>query len=184
MLVLLGTAAFVVLDLADTAVRRWGDRHAITVDTVCGMLVVLITVLVVNQVLARRSLEDRKTAIAAQAAIVLSQAVRTVRATRAALSGGADDEESARDETRSYMTMLLIAAPLLIDASTARHFLEQAQALAGELAHALGDLRNESPDPTTSSARLDGAVASLRTAAAPLMAVLTDDQRSAVAASA
>jgi hypothetical protein len=177
--VLLATAAFVVLDLTDAAVRRWGTAHTITVDTLCGVLVVLITVLVVNQVLARRTLEQRASAIAAQAAILLSQAVRTVRAVRAAL-GDAEELESAREEMRSYATMLLIAAPVLIDAARARAFLEQGQALAGELARILGDLREESADRAAATARLDGAVSSLRAAAAPLMAVLTPDQRSAV----
>ncbi len=179
--VLLGTTALIVLDLADEGVRRWGARHPITVDTVCGMLVVLITVLVVNQVLARRALRDRASAIAAQAAIVLGQAARTVRTARAALNGDAEQEESAREETRSYMTMLLIAAPVLIDAALARAFLEQSQLLARELARVLADLSDDAADRAATSAKLDAAVASLRTAAAPLMAVLTPDQRSAVA---
>ena len=178
--VLLLTAALVVLDITVGAVHRWGATHSITVDTVCGVLIVLITVLVINQVLARRSLDDRKRAIAAQAAILSAQAARTVRTTRDALTGGEEEEENARDELRSYMTMLLIAAPLLIDASTPRVFLEEAQTLAGQLARTLSKLHDDDFDPTVAGARLDDAVAAVRAVASPLVAVLTADQRSAV----
>ncbi len=67
--VTLVTAGLVILDLADTGVRAWGASHAITTDTVAGLLVLLITVLVVDQVVRLRQINDRSRAVAAQAAI-------------------------------------------------------------------------------------------------------------------
>ena len=119
-----------VLDLADGSVRRWWGRHAFTASTVSGILVLLVTVLIVNRVLSVRQLRDRSRAIAAQAAIVMSQAVRATRAVMAVLQGG--DRDSASDELRTYMTMLLISAPVLIDAALSRTFLEERLAVTAE----------------------------------------------------
>ncbi|MGZ4294373.1 MAG: hypothetical protein ACXVRM_09050 [Solirubrobacteraceae bacterium] len=66
----------------------------------------------------------------------MTQAVRTVQTAGATLDG-AGDLEAAGDDLRSYGTMLLIAAPLLIDGALSRTFLEEAQSLAGELVRAL-----------------------------------------------
>jgi hypothetical protein len=40
---------FVILDLAGAGLRRWWDDHALTTDTVAGLLVLMITVLVADQ---------------------------------------------------------------------------------------------------------------------------------------
>jgi hypothetical protein len=137
--VTLGTVTLVILDLADTGVRAWGASHAITTDTVAGLLVLLITVLVVDQVVSIRQLNDRARAIAAQAAIVVTQARRTTQAVSEAINphDGRGDRDAAVDEFRTYMMMLLVAAPVLIDAKVSRDFLEQAQVLGAELAKAL-----------------------------------------------
>ena len=127
--VTLVTLAFVVLDLTDENFRRWWSTRAFTTDTVAGVLVVLITVLVVNQLLRIRQLRGRSRATAAQAAIVLSQAVRATRAVSAL--GDSGDRDAAADEVRTYMTMVLIAAPILIDVRTPRAFLEKSQHLGG-----------------------------------------------------
>ncbi len=133
------TVALVILDLADAGTRRWWDGHAITTDTVSGLLVLLITVLVVDQVVSLRQLNDRARAIAAQAAIVVTQARRTTQAVSQAINphDGQGDRDAAVDEFRTYMMMLLVAAPVLIDAKVSRDFLEQAQVLGAELAKAL-----------------------------------------------
>src|SRR5271166_7197025 len=70
------TSALITLDLTDGVFRRWWSSRASTTDAVGGILVVLITVLIVNQVLAIRQQRDRSRATAAQAAIVASQAFR------------------------------------------------------------------------------------------------------------
>ncbi len=171
------TLAFVVLDLTDEMVRRWWSTRAFTTDTVAGVLVVLITVLVVNQVLRIRQQRDRSRAIAAQAAIVLSQAVRATRA--ASALGDSGDRDAASDEVRTYMTMVLIAAPVLIDARTPRAFLEKAQHLGGQLAHVLGSPTRRSRRAASPSTVLDQALDELRAAAAPLLALLSDEDRAA-----
>jgi hypothetical protein len=191
--VTLGTVALVILDLADRGVRVWGDTHAITTDTVGGLLVLLITVLVVDQVVSIRQLNDRARAIAAQAAIVVTQARRTVQAVSQAVNphDGQGDRDAAVDEFRTYMMMLLVAAPVLIDAKVSRDFLEQAQVLGAELAKALAETAKPADGaadaPTrpasagkSSAARLNEAVQRLRTASAPLLQVLDPETRSII----
>jgi hypothetical protein len=64
----LTTLALVAGELTDAAQRRWWAARPLTTDTVAGLLVLLITVLVVNQLLSRRQSRQRGHAIAAQAA--------------------------------------------------------------------------------------------------------------------
>jgi hypothetical protein len=170
--------ALAVLDILDGAVHRWWAEHAFTNSLVSGLLVLLVTVLVADRVVHARQLRDRSRAIAAQAAIVLTQAVRTVQLADAVLDG-TGDTEAAGDALQSYGTMLLIAAPLLIDATMSRTFLEEAQRLAGELIRALHAHRKGTAGHAERT-RLDQAVDSLRGAAGPLMAILTPQQREAV----
>lgn len=78
-LVTLVAAVLVVLDVTDAGLRHWWTAHALTTDTVAGLLVLAITVQIVNQVVRRRQLRAQSLAIAAQAAIMVSQAARSVR---------------------------------------------------------------------------------------------------------
>ena len=167
-----------VLDILDGAVHRWWAEHAFTNSLVSGLLVLLVTVLVADRVIHVRQLRDRSRAIAAQAAIVLTQAARTVQLTDAVLDGNGDTG-AAGDALQSYGTMLLIAAPLLIDASTSRTFLEEAQRLAGELIRVLHAHRKGTAGDAERT-RLRQAVDRLRSVAGPLMAILTPQQRDAV----
>ena len=65
--------ALVAGELTDAAQRRWWGDRPLTTDTVSGLLVLLITVLVVNQLLNRRQSRQRGHAIGAQAAILVAQ---------------------------------------------------------------------------------------------------------------
>ena len=105
--VTLVAAGLVATDIADAGLRHWWASHALTTDTVSGLQVLLITVLVVNQVVRRRQLKAQSLAIAAQAGIMVSQAARSVRAVSGALDGSGD-RDSAADELRTYMMMLLV----------------------------------------------------------------------------
>ncbi len=172
--VTLVTIGLVILDLIDDGFRRWWVDHALATDTVAGVLVLLITVLVVDQVIGGRQVKDRSRAVAAQAAIVMSQAARSSKAVSSALAGSGD-RSAASDEVRTYMLMLLVGAPVLIDAKVSRSFLEQAQRLGGEMAHMLTTTAKR-PD-ATSSARLDDTLKQLRAALTPLLAPLTRDER-------
>ena len=170
--------ALAVLDILDGPVHRWWAEHAFTTSLVGGILVLLVTVLVADRVIHTRQLRDRSRAIAAQAAIVMTQAARTVQLADAALDGNGDTE-AAGDALQSYGTMLLIAAPLLIDATMSRNFLEEAQRLAGELIRALHAHRKGTAGDAERT-DLNQAVDRLRTAARPLLAILTPEQREAV----
>jgi hypothetical protein len=177
-LVTLVAAGLVAADVADTGLRHWWTGHALTTDTVSGLLVVLITVLIVNQVVRRRQLQAQSLAIAAQAAIMVNQAARSVRAVSGALDGSGD-REAASDEVRTYMMMLLVGAPVLIDAWVSRNFLEKAQRLGGEMTQALSTRSKAPAAPAKSHERLERAVDGLRTAATPLMQLLSPEGRSA-----
>jgi hypothetical protein len=161
----------VLAEIDDGGMRRWWSSHALTTDTVSGLLVLLITLLVVNQVVRRRQVRDRSQAVAAQAAIMMAQASRATSAVSSALDGSGD-RASASDEFRTYMMMLLVGAPVLIDGRVSRSFLEQAQRLGGEMARVLSTLtraHGSEHAPKAPDARLNDAIAQLRTVAAPLL---------------
>jgi hypothetical protein len=78
------------------------------------------------------------------------------------------------------MTILSISAPVLIDARLSRTFLEQAQTLAAELARGLASGGKASGETSTASdSRLEDSFQRLRSASAPLLEMLTAEQRSA-----
>jgi hypothetical protein len=167
-----------VLDILDGSVHRWWAAHAFTTTLVGGVLVLLVTVLVADRVVTSRQLRDRSRAIAAQAAIVMTQAARTTQLATAMLDG-TGDREAVGDELRSYGMMLLISAPVLIDASLSRAFLEDAQRLGAELARALHAHRRGTAGKAERT-RLDDAVAQMRQTSAPLLKILKPEQRLAV----
>ena len=175
------TGVLIIGDITDGAMRRWWTSYALITDTVSGLLVLLITLLVVDQVVRLRQINDRARAVAAQAAIIMAQAVHASRSVTKGAAQGADegDRDAAADELRTYMLMLMIGTPVLIDATVSRNFLEQAQTVAGLMAVALGaTARPASAGPA--GARLDGAVLELRAASAPLLAVLDPEVQAAI----
>jgi hypothetical protein len=173
------TVALVVGELTDAGQRRWWATRPLTTDTVAGLLVLLITVLVVNQLLNRRQSRQRGHAVAAQAAIVAAQAARSAQAV-SALRDGSGDRDAASDGFRTYMLMLLTSAPVLINDPTARHFLEQAQYLGGLMARTLTEI-DKSPKGTADPGDgLQDAVRQLQSAAAPLLQLLTPTVRDAI----
>jgi hypothetical protein len=169
------TAGLVIADVNDAGFRHWWLGHALTTDTVSGLLVLLVTLLVVDQVVRMRQVSGRSRAVAAQAAIMVGQATRAVRAVSAALDGSGD-RSAAGGEVRTYMIMLLVGAPVLIDARLSRSFLEEAQRLGGEMARSLTAMAKTPGPSAASSARLNDAVTRLRTASAPLLQPLNLDE--------
>jgi hypothetical protein len=169
--------ALVFLDLSDGAFRRWWSARAFTTDAIAGILVVLITVLIVNQALGIRRDRERFRATAAQASMVLGQAIRTTRAVLARTTS--DDRTVASDELRTYMIMLMIAAPILIDSRRPRAFLEDAQTLGGMLLQVQHPELRSSSKTVPSDAQLDQALQQLKITAAPLLAPLTAEERTA-----
>ena len=170
------SSALIVLDLSDGAFRRWWSARAFTTDAIAGILVVLITVLIVNQALGIRRERERFRATAAQASMVLGQAIRTTRAVLARTTSG--DRTAASDELRTYMIMLMIAAPILIDTRRPRAFLEDAQTLAGMLVQ-VQHSESQSSLTVPSDGQLEEALRQLKITAAPLLAPLTAEERTA-----
>ena len=77
------------------------------------------------------------------------------------------------------MIMLMIAAPILIDSKTLRAFLENAQTLAGMLAQVQHSESQSCFKTVPSDARLEEALRQLKITAAPLLAPLTAEERTA-----
>ena len=182
LVVTLLACALVIGDLADAGMRHWWAGHALTTDTVAGLLVLAITVLVVDQVVSLRQFNDRARAVGAQAAIILVQARRASREVSQAVNQqlGEGERDAAADEFRTYMMMLLVGAPVLIDAKVSRAFLERAQELGGEMARAL-QATAKAPGPQAfPAARLQDAVDRLRAASTPLLQVLDPETLRAV----
>jgi hypothetical protein len=171
-IVIVITTALVILDISDGSVHRFLSRHSYTSSVLAGVLVLLGTVLIVDRVIRIRQLKNQSRAVATPAALIVAQASRTAAAiTRAEHRG------EAYGELRTYTQMLLTSAPLLIDATVPRAFLEAAQHVAAELSRALhaGDDKFES-----TKTQLDNAIEQLRAAAAPLLKALNDEQRAAI----
>ena len=174
--VVLVAGVMVVLDITDATLRRWWVQHPFTSSTVAGVLVLALTVLVADQVIAWRTVKSRAHATAAHAVIVLAQATRSCRAV-IAVRDGASEQQDASDELRTYLTMLLTAAPVLLDAKLPQAFLEQAQHLGAQLSRTLRKITDtESTVSAQDKTQLDEAISSLRAAAAPLLTVLNPDQ--------
>ena len=166
----------VVGELTDAGQRRWWAAHPLTTDTVAGLLVLLVTVLVVNQVLNRRQARQRGHAVAAQAAIMTAQANRSAMAVSSAIDGSGD-RGAARDGLRTYMMMLLTGAPVLIGDPVARRFLEQAQYLGGVMTQTLGAIDRSRDGAAVPGDGLDDALEQLHSAAAPFLQLLSPGMR-------
>jgi len=168
---MLVTLTLVAGELTDAGQRRWWAARPLTTDTVAGLLMLLVTILVVNQLLNRRQARQRGHAVAAQAAIMVAQATRSAQAVSSVIDGSGD-RGAASDGFRTYMMMLLIGAPVLIDDPVARRFLEQAQHLGGVMAGALAVIDRSADGAAVPGNRLGGAMQQLQDAAAPLLQLL------------
>ena len=177
--VALVACVLVILDLTGSGLQRWWHAHPLTTDTVAGLLVLMITVLVVDQVVRRRQDNSRARAVAIQVAILRTQATIASRAVSQILAGSGD-RHMAYDEFRTYTMMVLSVAPVLIDARTSRNFLERAQDLDAELAQALSVLAMVPGQEKATAGRLDDTLRALKSASTPLLQNLTPEQLSAI----
>jgi hypothetical protein len=178
-LVTLLTLALIVGSLLDAGIRDWWDSHSLTTDTVSGILVLLITILVVNQLLNLRRERQRSQAVAAQAAIMVAQAAQSPGAI-SSVTGGSGDRNTASEDFRIYTLMLLISAPVFIGDATARRFLERAQYLAGVEAQTLERIGGSQDGGAAPGDGLDDAMKQLESAAAPLLQALRPEVRDSI----
>jgi hypothetical protein len=178
-LAVLVTVTLIVGEITNAAQRSWWGSHSLTTDTVSGMLVLLITVLVVNQLLNLRQDRQQSHAVAAQAAIVVAQAAELAKDVSSVISGSGDRHDAA-DADRTYALMLLISAPVFIDDPVALRFLEQAQDFGGEMTGILAQTHSSADGAAGPGDRLDEAMQQLQTAAAPLLQLLNPKVRKAI----
>jgi hypothetical protein len=167
----------IALDVFDDSFNAWFDHHSFTTDAVSTLLGLAVAGLVIDRISDGRRLRDRAQVMAAQGAILGAQALRATDAMNSALddSGG---REAAGDELRTFMTMMLTGAPVLIDAPQTREFLEASQRLAAELARALLAIsQGQRPDDV---GRLNAAADQVRVTVQPLLQTLNLDQQSVV----
>jgi len=85
----------------------------------------------------------------------------------------------ARFEGATWHTMLT-GAPVLINDPIARHFLEQAQYLGGQMARILAAINKSPKGAAVPGDGLQDAVRQLQSAAAPLLQLLTPGMRNAI----
>jgi len=136
-------------------------------------------VLVVDQVVLLRQINNRSRTVAVQAGIMVSQASRTTQAISATVDGSGD-RDAAAEEFRTYIMMLLAVAPVLIDAKLSRAFLEQAQRLGGVMARALNVISGSTGQQDSVAGKLDASLQALKSASTPLLASLDPAMRAAV----
>ena len=126
--VALALVVLVACDLWIGNFRTWWDRHSLTGSVVSNLLVLAVTALIVDEVVARRQRRDRSVTVAVQGLIVYGQARRTHDAI--VTTGAQGQSASAGDEVRTLAAMLLSASPSLFDDPAARVFLEQVERLS------------------------------------------------------
>jgi hypothetical protein len=118
-------------DLWDTAMRSWWSRHSFTGNVVSSLLIVGVTALIFDELVARRQRKARSVSVAVQAAIVYGQSRRVYDAVLA--TSDDDDRKSAGEDLRNLAGMLLTAGPVLFDDPQARQFLTKVELLAGTI---------------------------------------------------
>jgi hypothetical protein len=170
--------ALIALDIVDDSFNAWFDHHSFTTDALSTLLGLAVAALVVDRISDRRRLRDRAQVMAAQGAMIAAQGLRANHAVTGILDG-TGDRAAAEDELRTYMTMMLTGAPVLMDEPRTRVFLETSQRLAAELARALVVTRSGDHPPDVDQ-RLNDAASEVRTCVEPLLQTLNIDQQSAV----
>jgi hypothetical protein len=97
-----------------------------------------------------------------------------------ALIDGSGERGAASDGFQTYMMVLLVGAPVLINDPVARHFLEQAQYLGGIMGQTLAKVDKSKHGEAVRSDELNDAVKQLQTAAAPILPLLSPEIRDSI----
>jgi hypothetical protein len=124
----------IVCDLSIVSFRTWWERHSLTGSIVSNLLVLAVTGLIVDEIVARRQRKERSTSVAVQVLIVYGQARRTWNAVK---SSAADRKDKGNgggtviEEWRVLANMLLTASPAFFDDPEARRFLEEVERFSG-----------------------------------------------------
>jgi len=175
-----GLVAIVACDLLVASFRDWWDHHSLTGSIVSSLLVLGVTALIVDEILARRQRRERGTSVAVQGMIVYGQAVRAYSALTGARPDGSESSADLGEEMRSLASMLLTASPNLFDDPQARVFLENLQRLAGEMLRTMSASGSLSDKPSADRAQLAAAMSAVQTSRLPLLARLPAQYASSV----
>ncbi len=171
--------AMLVTDLWIASARAWWSRYSAATSVISGLLVVAVSGLIVEALIARRRRLDRARSVAVQAIIVYAQAERAY-----AVVGSADGSNAlALDEVRALSGMLLSASSVLFEDPVARPFLEQVQALTGSMFRAAA----AGPDTIASPhlrEQLAAEMTLVKTSSAALLRQLPEEYRAPFASAA
>jgi hypothetical protein len=170
--------ALVACDLWVRAVRAWWDAHSLTGSVVSSLLVVAVTALIFDEVVARRQRKERAVAVAVQGLIVYGQARRAYDAVVAAGDGGSDSS-AAPDELRNLAAMVLSASSSLFEDPVARRFLTEVERFAGSMIRAVSDRSRGVATPNKRES-LASEMDQLRVTAGPLLARIPSEDWSAL----
>ena len=162
-------------DLWSGGFRAWWDRHSLTGSIVSNLLVLAVTGLIVDEVVARRQRRERAVSVAVQGLIVFGQARRAcgvILSSDVEESGSGDPSE----ELRTLASMVLTASPSLFDDPAARRFLEQVEHFSVSMFHAV----SVSPAAALSAEnreRLTADMSQLEASVKPLLARIPPQDR-------
>jgi hypothetical protein len=126
--------ALVICDLSIGTFQAWWDRHSLTGSIVSSLLVLAVTALIVDEIVARRQRKERAMSVAVQALIVYGQGRRTwdaVKSSAADEKGGENGAGRVLEEWRALANMLLTASPALFEDPEALRFLEEVERFSG-----------------------------------------------------
>jgi hypothetical protein len=174
-IVALSLFALVACDLSIRGFQLWWDRHALTSSVATSLLVLAVTGLIVDEVVARRHRRERALSVAIQALIVYGQARR---AWSTVMTAGDNREESGStptEELRTLASMLLTAAPGLFDDPVTRRFLDEVQRLSASILRVA--LKPPQELDEHDYERLDAAMTQLQSAVEPLFTRIPDPDR-------
>jgi hypothetical protein len=172
--------ALVICDLSLRGFRVWWDDRALSASIVSSLLVLGVTALIVDEVVARRQRSDRANSVAVQAVIVYDQAQRTCSAVLTTLDEpGEGEDDDAPEELRALAGMLLTSSANLFDDPEARLFLEDVQRLTGVMFRASSSsLIGHAGKPSRESITI--AMDRLHASATPLIRRLSAGYRAAI----
>jgi hypothetical protein len=168
--VALALLALVATDLWTPSVKVWWDGHSLTGSIVSSLLVLAVTGLIVDEVVARRQRRERSVSVAVQGLIVYGQARRAYDAVVA--KGAAEPGSTvASDELRALAGMLLTASPSLFDDPEARRFLEDVERFSVSMVRTVSAAASEGDGSNGDDlARLASEKSHLQEAMKPLLA--------------
>jgi hypothetical protein len=172
--VAIALVALVACDLWVGGVRLWWDRHSLTGSVVSNLLVLAVTALIVDEVVARRQRRQRAVSVAVQVLIVYGQARRAYD-TISATGEERGHSNSASDELRTLAGMVLTASPSLFEDPEARRFLEQVERLSVSMFRRVSV--SSRAVASADDARLTSDMARLKTTVEPLLARIPTEDR-------